>query len=138
MNDLRKINPTSLATPPDGMHAHVVVTPPNARLAFIAGQVALDKAGTVIGPGKLAAQAEQCFRNINEALLAIEALPSQIAQLTIIVVDYRQEMLAEINRAGIAVFGKEWPVTATTLIGAAALGHSAFLIEVNAIVALGN
>ncbi len=136
MTGLTRINPATLAAPPQNLHAHIVVTPPNCRLAFIAGQVALDKDGTVIGRGRYDEQAVQCFTNIRDALVAIDAGPGQIAQMTILVVDHQDALLEVVNRAGAAVFGDEWPVTATTLIGAKALGHSDFLIEINAVVAL--
>ncbi len=131
-----KLNPPSLAAAPDDMHAHIVIAAPGARLAFIAGQVAIDNGGHVVGPGDLGRQAEQCFHNVQLALEAIAASPADIVEMTIIVVDYSEPLLAIINRAGLAVFGQDWPRTATTLIGAQALGHSSFLIEVKATVVL--
>ncbi len=136
MTKLTKINPDTLAPPMENLFANIVVTPPGARLAFIAGQVAIDRQGNVIGVGNHAEQAVQCFKNIRDALAAIDAKPDQVTQMTIIVVNYEDALLEVINKAGADVFGDEWPVTATTLIGAAALGNSVFLVEVNAIVAV--
>ncbi len=136
MDKVVKFNPTTLAAPPENKHAHVVIAPAGARTAYIAGQVALDKDWNVIGAGDHGAQAEQCLRNIADALSAIGAGPDQIVEMVIIVVDYEEAMMAAINRAGEVVFGEDWPVTATTLIGAKALGHAAFLVEIKAIVAL--
>lgn len=130
-----KFNPPSLAAPPENKHAHIVIAP-SCRTAYIAGQVALDKDWNVVGAGDHGKQAEQCFRNIADALSAIDASPEQIVEMTIIVVDYDETMMAKINSAGEAVFGADWPVTATTLIGAKALGHAAFLVEIKVIVAL--
>ena len=76
------------------------------------------------------------FVNIRDTLAAIGAGPDRLVQMTIIVVDHHDGLLPVINAAGERVFGSQWPVTATTLIGAQALGHSAFLVEVNAIAAL--
>lgn len=131
-----KLNPPTLAAPPDDMHAHIVIAAPGARLAFIAGQVAIDEDGQVVGPGDVGRQAEQCFRNVQLALEAMGASGPHVVEMTIIVVDYGDPLLAVINTAGLAVFGENWPRTATTLIGAQALGHSSFLVEVKAIVAL--
>jgi enamine deaminase RidA (YjgF/YER057c/UK114 family) len=135
MSTVEKINPDTLAPTPEGKHAHIVITPPGARTAYIAGQVALDRDLNIVG-SDLDTQARQCFENIKLALEALKAKADQVVQMTIIVVDYDQSQLSAINGAGEAVFGDQWPVTATTLIGAQALGHSAFLVEVNAIVAL--
>ena len=136
MTSLTKINPDTLAPPMENLFANIVVTPPNARLAFIAGQVAIDRHGNVVGAGSHAEQAVQCFKNIRDALTAIDARPDQVTQMTIIVVDYEDALLEVVNKAGAEVFGNEWPVTATTLIGAAALGNSVFRVEINAVVAL--
>lgn len=136
MDKVVKLDPATLAAPPEGKHAHIVIAPAGARMAYIAGQVALDRDWTVIGPGDHGAQAEQCFRNIADALHAIGAVPDQIVEMTIIVVGYQEALMSAINLAGERVFGTQWPVTATTLIGATALGHSAFLVEIKAIVAL--
>lgn len=135
MTTLTKINPDTLALPMENLFANIVVTPPGARLAFIAGQVATDRQGNVVGVGSHADQAAQCFKNISDALAAIDAKPDHVTQMTIIVVNYEDALLEVINKAGADVFGDEWPVTATTLIGAAALANSAFLVEVNAVVA---
>ena len=136
MNALVKINPDTLFPPPDNAHAHVVIAPAGGRTAYLAGQAARDRDGNVGGERDHAAQVEQCFVNIRDALAAIGAGPDRLVQMTIIVVDHHDALLPKINAAGERVFGAQWPVTATTLIGAQALGHSAFLVEVNAIAAL--
>lgn len=136
MTDIVKMNPAALAPPPDNKHAHVVLVPAGCATAYIAGQVAIDRDGTVVGGRDHGAQAEQCFANIRDTLAALGVGPERVVQMTIIVVDHRDELLGAINAAGERAFGAHWPVTATTLIGAQALGHSAFLVEVNAIVAL--
>ncbi len=136
MTEIVKINPDALFPPPDNAHAHVVIAPAGGRTAYLAGQVALDRDGNVVGGRDHAAQIEQCFANIRDALAAIGAGPDRLVQMTIIVVDHHDALLPAINAAGERVFGSQWPVTATTLIGAQALGHSAFLVEVNAVAAL--
>lgn len=136
MTALVKINPDALFPPPGNKHAHVVIAPAGGRTAYLAGQVALDRDGNIVGGRDHAAQIEQVFANIRDALAAIGAGPDRLVQMTIIVVDHRDALLPVIDDAGERVFGSAWPVTATTLIGAQALGHSSFLVEVNAIAAL--
>jgi enamine deaminase RidA (YjgF/YER057c/UK114 family) len=41
------------------------------RIVFVAGQVALDSAGRVVGPGEFGAQARQVFDNLDAALRAV-------------------------------------------------------------------
>ena len=45
-------------------------------------------------------------------------------------------MVPVIFAAGREVFGADWPVTASVLIGVQALGHPDWLIEIDAIAAL--
>lgn len=136
MTNIVKYNPSVLAPPPANKHAHVVMVPAGCAIAYLAGQVAIDGDGNVVGGRDHGAQAEQCFSNIRDTLNELRVGPERVVQMTIIVVDHQDELLDVINGAGERIFGADWPVTATTLIGAQALGHSAFLVEVNAIVAL--
>src|ERR1700722_5220336 len=134
--DIQRINPATLLAPIGNKHAHIVVPPAGSRFAFIAGQVALDLAGAIVGRGDYYQQSHQCFENIRDPLAELHAEPQQIVKMTIYVLDYRPEMLELVSRAGDQVFGANWPVTATTLIGVQALGMSDFLVEIEAMVAL--
>lgn len=133
---MQRINPPSLLAPIGGKHAHIVVPPPGSHFAFIAGQVALDLQGNIVGRNDYYRQAGKCFENIRDSLAALDAAADQIVKMTIYVRDYRAEMLELISKAGSDVFGKNWPVTATTLIGVQALGMSDFLVEIEAMVAM--
>lgn len=130
-----KINPPTLMPPLLGVYAQAVVTDAR-RLAFIAGQVALDASGTLIGANDYAAQARQAFLNLKHALAALPAAPTHVVRMTIYVVDHRPELVATIFDAGREVFGADWPVTASVLIGVQALGMPEWLVEVDAIAAL--
>ena len=125
---LERINPDGLATPET--YSHVVVAT-GSRLVFVAGQVAEDDRGNLVGPGDLAAQARRAFENVGEALAAAGARPDQVAKLAIFVCDLRQEHLPAIEAARVALFGGHKPVDA--LIGVQTLAHPGCLIEVEAI-----
>lgn len=56
-----------------------------SRHVFIAGQVAWDADGRVVGEGDLAAQLEQCYSNIGTALAAVGGSFHDVARLTIYV-----------------------------------------------------
>lgn len=130
-----KIDPPTLVPPLLGVYAQAVVTDAR-RLAFIAGQVALDASGVLIGANDYAAQARQAFLNLRNALAALQAAPANVVRMTIYVVDHRPELVATIFAAGREVFGSDWPVTASVLIGVQALGMPEWLVEVDAIAAL--
>ncbi len=125
---LELINPETLPTPKSYTH---VVAATGSRLVFVAGQVADDAHGNVVGPGDLAAQARVAFANVGRCLAAAGARPEQVAKLTIYVVHHRPEYLPDILEALIAVFGDHRP--ADTLLGVEALARPEYLIEVDAI-----
>jgi enamine deaminase RidA (YjgF/YER057c/UK114 family) len=128
---LELIDPPDLATPES--YTHVVVAT-GARLVFVAGQVADDCQGTLVCPGDFAGQARQAFANVGRALAAAGARPTDVARITIYVVNHRPELLPAISDARIAVFGEHRP--ADTLLGVATLAEPGYLIEVEAIAAL--
>lgn len=130
-----KINPATLVPPLLGIYAQAVVADAR-RLAFIAGQVALDANGVLIGADDYAAQARQAFLNLKNALAALPAASANVVRMTIYVVDHRPDLVITIFDAGREVFGADWPVTSSVLIGVQALGMPEWLVEVDAIAAL--
>lgn len=121
-------NPDGLSTPESYTHVAVAT---GSRLVFVAGQVAEDAQGNLVGASDLPAQAHQAFANLGRALAAGGARPDQVTKLTIYVVHHRPEYLPAISAARIAVFGDHKP--ADTLIGIDTLATPGFLIEVDAI-----
>ena len=125
---LELINPEDLPTP--ASYTHVIVAT-GSRLVFVAGQVADDAQGNLVGHGDLAAQARQAFANVGRSLAAAGAGPEQVAKLTIYVVRHRPEYLPDISEARMAVFGDHKPTD--TLLGVDTLAEPGYLIEVEAI-----
>ena len=125
---LELINPEELPRP--ASYTHVIVAT-GSRLVFVAGQVADDAQGNLVGHGDLAAQARQAFANVGRSLAAAGAEPEQVAKLTIYVVHHRPEYLPDISEARMAVFGDHKP--ADTLVGVETLAEPGYLIEVEAI-----
>jgi enamine deaminase RidA (YjgF/YER057c/UK114 family) len=79
---------------PEGMHrptgyTHVVEVTAG-RPVYISGQVALDGAGELVGPGDVAAQARQVFENLQAALGSVGAGFEQVVKLTVYLVDATQ------------------------------------------------
>jgi enamine deaminase RidA (YjgF/YER057c/UK114 family) len=125
------INPDDLTVPSSYTQVAVAAS---SRLAFIAGQVADDATGTLVGAGDLATQARQAFANVGRALAAVGARPDQVAKLTIYVVDHRPEYLPLISDARIAVFGGHKPPD--TIVGVATLAEPGHMIEIEAVAVL--
>jgi enamine deaminase RidA (YjgF/YER057c/UK114 family) len=125
---LECINPRDL--PPQETYTQVVVAA-GSKLVFVAGQEPEDINGNLVGHGDLAAQARQVYANLGRALAAAGAEPSQVARITIYVVNYeRDECLPMIEEARRTLFGNHKP--ADVVLGVAALSPG-YLIEVDAI-----
>ena len=62
----------------------------SGRLVYIAGQVAMDPSGKLVGPGDFRAQAEQTFENLKAALAASGAGFDNVVKLNSYFVDIKQ------------------------------------------------
>lgn len=123
---VERINPDALMKPTGYTH---VVSVERGRLVFVAGQVALDKDGNVVGKGDLAAQARQVYANLGAALAAAGAAPRDVVKAVTYVVGYQPSQLPALREARQAFFG-EAPPPASTLVGVQALAREDFLIEI--------
>jgi enamine deaminase RidA (YjgF/YER057c/UK114 family) len=81
------INPETMHRPTGYTH---VVEVTAGRPVYIAGQVALDPAGAVVGPGDIRTQTRQVFDNLQAALQAVGAGFEQVVKLTYYLVDVSQ------------------------------------------------
>ncbi len=109
-----------------------------SKLVFIAGQVAQDAAGGLIGEGDLAAQVEQCFLNVATALAAAGGSFNDLAKLTIYVVDWSVDKMP-LLMDGIARASTKLgvtPMSPGTLVGVSILFEPRILVEVEAIAVL--
>jgi enamine deaminase RidA (YjgF/YER057c/UK114 family) len=122
-------NPPGLGKPNGYSHVVEVYSGPTL---YVAGQVARDANGNVVGRGDMRAQAEQVFRNIQTALEARAATLADIVQLTCYIRDMSQ--LAAYREVRERVLGAA-PRPASTLVGVSALASEDFLLEVDVIAA---
>ena len=132
---MSSVNPPTLAPPEKGIYSQISIAPAG-RLAFIAGQVARNENGDLIGAGDYRLQALQCFRNIAAAIAAVGAQPRQMVRMTFNVVNHRPGIVELIFGAGLEVFGDDFPACASTYRGVQALGMPEWLIEIDGIVSL--
>lgn len=96
---------------------------------FVSGQVALDRAGNLVGEGDCGAQAEQCLRNIGAALEAAGAAWDDVVKLTTFLVDASDyQAYAD---ARLRMFPAGGPASSTVIV--AALVRPEFLIEIEAV-----
>jgi len=105
------------------------------RLVAIAGQVARDAAGAIVGVGDLAAQTAQAYANVEKALAAAGLHPRDVVRLNYYVVGLDPERSAQFGAGAAAAkaAGVNLPKAAATMIGVTALADPAYLVEIEAI-----
>lgn len=124
------INPPGLVKP--NGYTHVVVAP-DGRTVYVAGQVALDSAGQLVGNGDFPAQAEQVFRNLRRALSSVGGSLEDVVKSTTFVTDRAHVPLLREVRT------KHLPAAyppASTLVVVSGLARADLLIEIEAVAVL--
>lgn len=127
----RSVAPAGLT--PAGGFSHVVEAA-GGRRVHIAGQVASDAEGNVVGKGDLAAQTAQAFANVERALAAVGMTASDVTELTYYVVGLDTDKVAAFG-AGAAqakANGVKLPRAAATMVGVTALVSPDYLVEISA------
>jgi enamine deaminase RidA (YjgF/YER057c/UK114 family) len=122
-------NPSNMHRPRGYSHAVAV---DGGRSIFIAGQVAFDQEGNLVGKGDLRAQTEKALDNLVAALAAAGAKPADVVKVNTYVVNYRPADYPIIREARARIFEGQNP-PASTLIGVQALAVEDLLIEIEAI-----
>ena len=126
----RYVNPPRLVRP--NGYTHVVVAA-DGRTAYIAGQVAFDSTGAVVGAGDFQAQAERVFVNLGVALASVGASFGDILKTTTYVTDPKHvALLREIRTRHLDPARPP----ANTLLVVAGLARPELLLEIEAVVAL--
>jgi enamine deaminase RidA (YjgF/YER057c/UK114 family) len=112
--EIEFLNPPELMKPVGFAHA---ATTRGGRTLYLAGQVAKDRDGKVVGKGDLVAQFRQVCANLKTLVTAAGGSLTDVVKLTIYVID-----TAEFKRQGKPIgvvyrecFGKHYP--AMTLVG---------------------
>ncbi len=124
------VNPTTMA-PPTG-YSHAVKK--SGTPVFIAGQVALDPQGRLVGEGDVAVQVEQVFRNLRTVVEACGGTMDDIVKITIYTTDaaHRRPIAAARQR-----HFKEGAYPASTYLVVSALAVPQLLVEIEAVAMIG-
>jgi reactive intermediate/imine deaminase len=126
---IRYLNPSSLSTPVGYSH---VVEVNSGRTIYIAGQVALDKSGNVVGKGDFAAQTNQVFENLKLALVSVGATFDNVVKINTYVTDMSHIQTLRDIRA--KYYSKNVP--ASTLVQIGKLAREELMIEIEAVAVL--
>ena len=114
----QNIQPDKLAKRVVGGHtlySHVVVVEAKKTI-FVAGQLARDGQGNVVGKGDMRAQIKQTGENIKAALAAAGATLNDIVKLSILLIDLGE--FAKVNEIMASYMEAPYPARATYQVAA--------------------
>lgn len=129
----RTTNPAGLHDPLGYSH---VVSVSGGDTIYLAGQVAWDTDGQLVGQDDFEAQTRQVFSNLEAALEAVGAGLADLVRIGIYVVDHDLERLGIIREVRDEFFGDINP-PASTLLGVVALASPGLMIEIDGIAVIG-
>ncbi len=136
MAGIRIFNPEALHKPV-GLYSHVAEAGAQSKFVFIAGQLALDRDGNVVGKGDIEKQAAQVFANLGRALSAAGGGWKNVVQFMSFVT--RREDIAGIaawRKREFAAFYPDGAYPPNTLLIVGGLSNEQLLLEVQAIAAV--
>lgn len=121
------LNPDGMP-PPVGPYSNVVATEPG-KMVFVAGQVAYDAEGKVVGPGDVAAQTRQVMENVKLALEAAGASFGDVVKIVNYITDMGEfSKMAAVRREYLT---EPYPIS--SLVEVSALMEPDLIIEIEAI-----
>ena len=123
---MRRINPSGMYDPPGGRFSQVVEST-GGRHVYVAGTIAADEEGTIVGD-TVEAQTKVVLENIETSLEAADATPSDVVRNTIYATD-ASAFLEEGYDHVVEFFGTQ-SLPASALIGVDHLAHPDFLVEI--------
>lgn len=116
--------------PPSPGYSQAVEIRPNSRIIYVAGQVAMDRSGKLVGEGDFRAQVTQTFENLKAALQASNASFDNVVKLNSYFVDMTQ--LSAFREVRDKYINTSAP-PASTAVKVAGLFREGFLVEVEAV-----
>ena len=135
MPDISIINPAPMG-PPLSLYGQIARVRAS-EFIFIAGQLATDVNGAIVGKGDFDAQMKQALSNIDKALKSVDASFANVVQFTTYLV--HSQDIANFLRVREVVFPAMCPAhryPPNTLLVVDRLVHEDFLIEIETIAAL--
>ena len=124
---VKRTNPPTLSKPTG--YTHIVEVTGPAKTVYISGQIALDKAGNVVGARDMKAQAEQVFKNLEAALRAAGAKFADVVKMNTYITDMDKAPVVREVRA--RYFGETTP--ASTLVEIVHLARPECMLEIEVI-----
>jgi enamine deaminase RidA (YjgF/YER057c/UK114 family) len=134
--EIKMLNPDTLGKP-QGQYSHVARVKGASELVFIAGQIATDRAGNLVGADDFDAQCAQVYTNIETALKAVGGGWGNVVQFTTYIV-HSQDIpkLRAFRQREFSRFFPNGAYPPNTLLVVDRLASESYLLEIQAMAAL--
>jgi len=110
-------------------YSHVVTVNGPGKTIYIAGQLARDAEGNIVGPGDMRAQMEQTFQNLDKCLKAAGATWADVVKTNTFVTDFDEfQKCADVR---MRYLGQATPTSTT--VGVTRLAGPDFMVEIEAV-----
>ena len=113
-------------------YSHVVTVTGPGKTIYIAGQLARNFEGNIVGPGDMRAQMEQTFKNLAACLKAAGASWADVVKTNTFVTDY--EAFSKCREVRMRYFGVAIPTSTTIQISR--LAQPEAMVEIEMIAAI--
>ena len=110
-------------------YSHVVTVTGPGKTIYVAGQLARDLEGNIVGPGDMRAQMEQTFKNLDACLKAAGATWADVVKTNTFVTDFDEfQKCGDIRMRYLGV-----ATPTSTTVGVTRLAGPDFMIEIEAV-----
>jgi 2-iminobutanoate/2-iminopropanoate deaminase len=113
-------------------YSHVVTVTGPGKTIYVAGQLARDADGNIVGPGDMRAQMEQTFRNLDACLKAAGATWADVVKSNTYVTDFAE--FSKCSDVRMRHFGVASPTSTTVQVSRLAQPEAMIEIEMIAVV----
>ncbi|HLH93098.1 MAG TPA: RidA family protein [Xanthobacteraceae bacterium] len=113
-------------------YSHVVTVVGPGKTIYIAGQLARDPEGDIVGPGDMGAQVEQTFKNLDACLEAAGSTWADVVKTNTFVTDY--QAFSHCSDVRMRYFGMATPTSTTIRISGLAQPDAMVETEMIAVV----
>jgi len=128
--DVRLHNPSALSKPNGYSHVAEII---GGKVVYIAGQVALDKDGQIVGQNDFESQVKQVFANLNDALKSAGGSCADVIKLNYYCVDRVDRSQLPVVRETRDRYVNTQAPPASTFVVVRELVRPEWLIEIEAV-----
>lgn len=128
-SSIKRINPAGVVDSSVYGFSQGVIAAAKGRYVFASGQFGGDENGNLVGD-TMQSQMQQAFKNLKAVITGAGAVPEQVVQIRVLIVDHNESYLEPLHSEISALFAEHLP--ASTLIPVPRLALDGMLFEIEA------